>query len=223
MVDVVCREVDDVQLDRLFTGDRDGLAHGLLGPFGVAPAMIGDAANVGRGVVGDFFVQVAFDVAAAARDRVRCADLGVGGHRCDVSGHGDERPRRRGARARRADEHDDGNLCGEDALDDVVGRRDQSAGRVHHQDPGGGVLIFGAIEGALDEAGGDGSDLLRHARDMHRAGRIAGAAAAEQQRPQPQRQDRQAQQSDWMAGQISHAPIIRMRDKLRTCRHWCPT
>ena len=61
-------EIDDVQVDRLRLVRGDGLAHGLFGPIGVAAAQLGDAADVGDGVVLDFLAERAADVAAIGVD-----------------------------------------------------------------------------------------------------------------------------------------------------------
>ena len=60
--------VDDVQLDGLGLADGDRLAHGRLGPVGVAAAKFGDAADEGDGVVLNLVAEVAADVAAIGVD-----------------------------------------------------------------------------------------------------------------------------------------------------------
>ena len=61
---VIGDQIDHLQVERLFVGDVGALAHGRLGPVGVAPALVGDAADVGDGVVGDFGIHLTLDVCA---------------------------------------------------------------------------------------------------------------------------------------------------------------
>ena len=78
-------EVDDVEVDGLVLVDGDGVAHGLLGPVGVAAAQLGDAADVGDGVVRDLAAERALDVVAVGIDRRGGADGRVGRHRGDIA------------------------------------------------------------------------------------------------------------------------------------------
>src|SRR5262249_15494000 len=47
-------DVGDVLRERIGGGEAGGVADGVFGPVGVAPAELGEAADVGDGVVGDF-------------------------------------------------------------------------------------------------------------------------------------------------------------------------
>ena len=83
-------EVHDVEAHCLVLVHRDGVAHGVLGPVGVAVAQLGDAADVGDGVVRDLAPERALDVAAVGVDHGGGADRRVRRHRSDVAGHRDE-------------------------------------------------------------------------------------------------------------------------------------
>ena len=183
-------EVDDVERDGLVGGRGDRVAHGVLGPVGVAPAQLGYAAREGDGVVRDLAAERPLEVLAGEGDRRGGADRGVGRHRGDVAGHRDERAGRGRLGARRADVGDDGHLGALDAADDLPHRADRAAGRVDAQQHGGGVGVLGVVDRAVDVALEDRVDLAVDGDDVQGVAGVVDAARGadggerDQQRPE---------------------------------------
>ena len=155
---VVRFEVDHVQAQRLVHAHTDALAYRVLGPLDVSPAGAGDVGDVRNGVVLGLEPQVALDVPAARVDRMCRPDVRCRSHRRDVTGHRDERARRRGARSRRRDERDDRHPRGEEARGDVIRRIDQPTRGVDDEDHRRRTVPLSLGDHAVDIAGGDRID-----------------------------------------------------------------
>ena len=106
------------------------------------------------------------------------ADVGGRRHGRDVSGHRDEDPGGRGARAGGCDVDDHRQLGVEHPLHDPAHRALEPTGRVELDDERLAALGLGPIDGQLDQPHGDGIDHPvdvdeRHGRGLgrHRSGR----------------------------------------------------
>ncbi len=203
--------VDDVQLQGLVGTQADRLADGLLGPFGVSRAQLGEAADVGRGVV-DLLerhrvglgcrggrtlarldvlarrppVRFAVGRAQADLDRRGRAQVGARRHRGDVAGVQDVGAGAGGAGAARRDVRRHRHGRGEDRLDDLAHRRVQPARRVeleHHQT---GSVLGGALQAAQEIVGRGRGD-----RAVDRQHRDPRRARASRQRQQKQQQEQE--------------------------------
>src|SRR5206468_629352 len=109
--------------------------------------------------VDDLLLQLAADVAAAGGDRVRGADVRVGGHRHDVGRLGDEEAGRvrPGAPGGDVDGHRDAGV--EQGADHVVHRGGDAARRVHDRHEEVRVLGLRPLDGLADVGGGGGVDV----------------------------------------------------------------
>ena len=155
IVDVGGDDLDDAFLKRFPRRKARRLAHGRLGPFGIPPVELGEAAQIGRGVVhglvgesvgrrcrgGALVLAAAVARAVGARRPApsklhgrRRAEIGTRCHGCDMACVEDV-----GARARRpcpagAHKGDDRRLRGKNFADDLAHGAIETAGGIHPQD-----------------------------------------------------------------------------------------
>jgi hypothetical protein len=206
-------QVDHAELQRLVGGDVDGVAHRILGPVGIAAAVVGEVADLRHGIVGDLPVHrlVVHRVVATDRDGRGRADVGAGRHRGDVRGVGDVDPGRGRVRTARGDVGDDRDVAFEDAADDVVHRRAEPAGSVDFEHYRAGATILGAVNAAIDVAGHDRGDRAIDRDDLD-GGLILGEDGRKdrKQHPKQDAQDRGGTQGDRAGGGVwwSGVPAI---------------
>ena len=139
-------QVDQLALEGFLLGEGAALDDGLLRQLEVAPAALGLAANVGRGVRGDLLRHDLVHLPHPA-DRVRRADVRAGRHGDDVGGDGDQEAGRGRPGARGADEDGHGRLAVQDLVDDLPHRGVEAARRVEAQDHERRALGVGAVDG----------------------------------------------------------------------------
>jgi hypothetical protein len=171
VVQVDGNEVDDLAGERIARRQADRLAHRLLGPGDVAAAQLGQAADVGGGVVDALGSQRVVPRRGACRrraagpagrlrapsghrhadlDRRRGAQVGRRRHRRDVRGIQDVGAGARGPGALRRHEGGDRHRRGQDVFDDHAHRGVEPARGVHLQDDELGVLLHRPFQGAGD-------------------------------------------------------------------------
>ena len=134
-------------------------AHRLLGPFDVALVQLGQAADIGGGVVDDLarlgvggrraggllaglvrlLLAAAEQAAAAELYRRGRADIGAGRHGGNRAGIGDIGAGARRPRPARRNEGRDRHRRGQDGADDLAHGAVEPAGRVHAQDHEAGI------------------------------------------------------------------------------------
>ena len=149
-------EIDHLQAEGLFGGDRFALPDRLLDPLFVPRPLVGDPPDIGHGVV--FHLPAHRLVHAAAdpqADGMGRADVRPRRHRRDVGGHGDDDPGRGRPRPGGCDIDDDGQRGVQDPLGDVPHRQIQAARRIETDDQPFRTALRGLID-ALDDVFGNG-------------------------------------------------------------------
>ena len=184
-----------MQPDRVLRVDVDAVAHGLLGPVGVAPVYGCEVAHARDGVIEDLGPEVTGEIGAGRVDRVRRADVGPRRHGDDVGGLGDEEPGRGGAGAARIDVGDHRDARVEQVGDDLVHGGGDAARRVDHHQESVRVVRLGAIDRGFDVGGHDVVDVpvevhLFHVRGgCGRVGRQEHGGDREHEPPKPEGAD----------------------------------
>jgi hypothetical protein len=133
--------------------NRDALAYGLLDPGVVSSALLGDAGEIGGGVVSDFLAQVAREILAPTLDRMRSAHVRARRHRQHIRRFGDKDPRRGRSRPSGRDVSDGWNRAVQQILDHLAHRAIQAAGGVDDQHKQGRALLGGSADHAVDVRG----------------------------------------------------------------------
>src|SRR6266851_2324681 len=145
-------------VDRLVGIERHALAHRILDPHVVSATLLGDTGDVGRGIVGDLFAQVAGNVRATTLDGMRRADIGAWRHGQDVGRFADEYARRGGARTRWRDVDNRRYGAVQQILDHLTHRGIQATRRIHDQHEQRRAPVGGRSDDTVDVLRGHGID-----------------------------------------------------------------
>ena len=160
--------IGNILLDRDAGGDACTLAHGLLGPVGIAPAQFREPPDEGDGIVDDLACHRVFggvlvftattQAATAHLDGCRRSEIGRGRHHRHMARIENVGARTRGPRAAGRDVSHHGHVAGEDQADDVAGGGIEPARRVHADDEHGIAKIARLFQPLLDQHGDGGAD-----------------------------------------------------------------
>jgi len=191
-------DLDHVQLQGFVGGQADRFAHGALGPVGVAAAQLGQAAQVGGGIV-DLLAghgrsgggpacrrrlrlrpfRLLGRTAEADFDRRRRAQVGAGRHRRDVAGVQDISAGAGGAGAARGHVGRHRQRRGQDRLDGTAHQGVEAAGRVHFKYQELVALGGRALDAAHDVVGAGRADRAVDGQQADAAGGSGGGRCRE--------------------------------------------
>ncbi len=171
MVQVRRHEIDDFEAESFFGGDRLALPDRLFHPLLVSIPFLGDAADIGDGIIDHFLThRLVHGAPDPQADGMGRADVRPRRHRGDMGGDGNDDAGRGRPGAGWGDVDDDGNSGVQYLLGDVPHGQIEAARRVETDDQPLRTALHRFID-ALNDVfggrGGNGGAYRDHIKDRH--------------------------------------------------------